>query len=669
MFKNLLLVALRNFKRDIWYSLLNLMGLSIGITFSLLLIFYIKDEWSYDRYNEHADHIYRISSYIKELDKPMLKWTSTQVPLGPTLKQDYPEVQEAVRLIGNDRTMYKNGDLHFYEDKTFFADSNVFKVFTFPFIEGNPQTALVEPKSMVLTESVAIKFFGKSYGVVGKTLQNDEGDIYKITGVIKDVPKNSHILFNALISESTLPKDLGNWGNFNIFTYVLLNPHTDGPTFERKLAPMYDKYMASIFKVFNIKINYGVQPVPSIHLHSDLEGEPEELGSMSYIYILGSVAFFMLLIACINYMNLATARSGRRAKEIGIRKVTGSSKSQLIAQFLIESTLMAVFALLLGVVLIAVLLPSFNSLAGKFISWRLLLEPETFLILLGIVVFVGVVGGSYPAFYLSKFNPISTLKGALSKSSSNATLRRVLVVIQFSIAMTMLICTWVVYGQLNYLRKVDTGFNKDQVLCLRADANRDIRSNIQAFKDEARKNAGILSVSSSQATPGQGVSFSLFHVQTDSGYKDKAVFNYDIDENYFGTLGMQMKAGRNFSGLPDTLHGAIVNENMVKYFGWKNAIGQIIKRPGDTSDRHWVVVGVVKDFNQQSLYNPMAPVLLFYRPNRIRKISPVRSPPWNVYGKRVSRIFLLPTHSWTRISIHNMRLTRKGAKYSRPFRS
>ncbi len=617
MIKNLLLVAIRNFKRDKWYSLLNILGLMIGITFSLFLIFYIKDELSYDRYNKSAEKIYRINSYIKEPEKDMMKIAITQSPLGPTLKKDFPEIEEAVRFINNGRTMYKNGELRFYEENIFFTDSNLFKVFTHQFIEGNPESALVEPNSMVLTQSVAEKYFGKSKTIVGKSLQNDKGDVFKITAVIKDVPKNSHIIFNALISASTLQKDFGNnWGNFNIYTYVLLGPNTSAAIFEKKLLPMYDKYMASIFAQFNIKIHYAVQPITAIHLYSDMQNEPGELGSISYIYIFAAVALFMLLIACINYMNLTTARSARRAKEIGIRKVTGSSKFQLVAQFLVESTLTAIVALVLSLGLIALFLPMFNSLSGKFISFRSLLEPGTFLVLLGIVLFVGLVGGSYPAFYLSKFNPVSILKGSLSKSSSNATLRRALVVVQFSISMIMLICTWVVYGQLKYLRNKDLGFNKQQVLSLTANANNDIRSKILAFKNDVNKNPQVLAASTSESYPGgRNINFQLFSIETKNGFTDKGVSCYGVDENFFKTLDMQIKKGRNFFGLPDTLRSIIVNENMVKYFGWENPLGKKVKFSGDTSGNYLEVVGVVKDFNQASLYNPITPLILFYRPN------------------------------------------------------
>ncbi|HEY1212698.1 MAG TPA: ABC transporter permease, partial [Bryobacteraceae bacterium] len=471
MIKNLLTVAFRNFKRDGWYSLLNILGLTIGITFSLFLIFYVKDELSYDKYNERADRIFRISSNIKESDKDTMRWVATQFQLAPTLKRNYPEVEQAVRFVGEDRTMYRRGDVRIYEDKIFYTDSNVFKIFTYPFLQGNPNSALVEPNSLVLTESVAEKFFGNSNSIVGQTLQNAKGDVFKVTGVIRDIPYNSHFRFNILISRTTLPKnpnfddnDGQGWGSFNHYTYVLVKPHTDPAVFQQKLVPMYDKYMAPIFAKYNIVMRYVVQPVTSIHLHSKMAGEPEELGSMSYIYIFSAVAFFMLVIACINYMNLTTARSARRAKEIGVRKVTGSTQPQLMAQFLLESMVTALFALLLSIGFVALLLPMFNTLAGKNISFGALMQPDTFLILLLIVLFVGFVGGSYPALYLSKFDPIHILKGNLSKGSSNVTLRRILVVTQFSIAMIMLICTLVVYAQLSYIRNRDLGFDKDEVV-------------------------------------------------------------------------------------------------------------------------------------------------------------------------------------------------------------
>lgn len=617
MIKNLLRTALRAFGRDKSYSLLNILGLSIGITFSLFLIFYITDELSYDRYNEKADRIYRIASYIQEKDKAT-DWAITQMPLAGTLKRDYPEVEQSARFQSKERTLFKNRENSFYETKAFYADSTVFNIFTYPFVEGSAKTALTEPNSIVLSKTEADKYFGEGKPAVGKTLRTVY-DVYKVTGVVKDVPRNSHLRFDMLISMSTLTskdKGLENWGGFYIFTYVLLKPGADANVLEKKMAPLYDKYMAPIFAQYGVKIRYGVQRVTDVHLHSKLQNEPEELGSMSYIWIFATVAFFMLLIACINYMNLTTARSARRAKEIGMRKVMGSARKGLVAQFLTESVLTSFIAVAVSMVLVLCLLHSFNSISGKSFGWTTLFEPFNLMLLVGIGLFTGLVGGSYPALYLSGFQPISILKGTLSKASGNINLRRTLVVLQFSISMIMLICTWVVYAQLQYLQRKDLGFDKDYVMTVTINTGEDERSKIMAMNNEVRTLPGVKEVGTANAYPGQpNINLNLFHVQTDSGYTDKGINCYAIDEHYLPALGIQIAKGRNFASAADTLRSIVVNEAMVKHFGWKEPIGKRVTYPGDTSSFYLEVVGVVKDFNQKSLYNPIEPLLFYYGPN------------------------------------------------------
>jgi putative ABC transport system permease protein len=618
MIRNLLQIAARNFKKDTWYSVLNILGLTIGITFSLFLIFYIRDELSFDRYNKKADRIFRIVSYIQERDKNT-NWTITQAPLAATLKKDYPEVEESARFLSKERTLFRNGDNNFYETGVYYADSSVFKIFTYPFVQGDPATALTEPNSIVISKSEADKYFGKDKPAIGKTLRSVY-DVYKVTGVMKDVPKNSHLRFDMLISWVSLPKNYNggndNWGNFNNFTYVLLKPGTSAEAFNKKLVPMYEKYMAPLFAQFNVKMHYGVQPITEIHLHSKLENEPEEVGSMSYIWIFSAVAFFMLLIASINYMNLTTARSARRAREIGIRKVLGSNKKQLVFQFLSESVLTALAAVILSFLLVLLLLPAFNSISGKAFTWRTLFQPFNIFLLLGIGLLTGLVGGSYPAFYLSSFKPVSVLKGGLSKASGNINLRRTLVVLQFSTSMVMLICTWIVYAQLSYVRNKDVGFNKNQVMTITVNTGEDERGKINAMDNDFRSIAGVKNVGTGNSYPSApNLNLNLFRVQTDSGYVDKAVNCYSIDENFLPVLNIPIIKGRNFETLGDTLHSIVVNQAMVKHFGWKEPIGMRVKFPGDTSGNYLEVVGVVKDFNQKSLYNPIEPLLFFYGPN------------------------------------------------------
>jgi len=618
MLKNLLLIALRNFKKDKWYSLLNVLGLTIGITFSLFLIFYIADELGYDRFHKKADRIFRINTYIQEKDKNT-DWVLSQLPLGPTLKQDYPEVEEMVRFISRERTLFKNGDKNFFETKGYYADSTIFKIFSHHFLEGASTTALNAPFDIVITKSLAEKYFGKKESAVGKTLRTVY-DVYKVTGVIEDVPGNSHLRFDMLISMSTFLRNnqngQPNWGNFFNFTYVLLKPGANVQAFNKKLHEVYKKFVEPVFKPFNVTMRYDLQNITAIHLHSNLQYEPEELGSMSYIWIFSAVAFFMVFIACINYMNLTTARSARRAKEIGIRKVTGSTRGQLVAQFLSESLLTALIAVSLSVVLILFLLPVFNSLSGKTFTISSVLDPFNIALLVIVALFTGLVGGSYPALYLSGFKPVSILKGSLSKASGNVNLRRSLVVIQFSISMIMLICTWVVYSQLSYLRKKDLGFDKNLVMTVVVNTGENEQSKIFAMNNEFRNLPDIKMVGTGSSYPGgPNINLNLFRVETKTGYVDKAVECYTIDEHFLPSLNIGVVQGRNFSGLSDTLYSIVVNESMVKHFGWDNPIGKRIKFPGDTSGAYREVVGVIKDFNQKSLYNPIAPLLLFYYPN------------------------------------------------------
>jgi putative ABC transport system permease protein len=618
MIKNMLLTALRNFRKDKWYSLLNVLGLTIGITFSLFLIFYVTDELSYDRYQKNVDRIFRINTYIQEKDKNT-DWALSQLPLGPQLEKDYPEVDEMVRFISKERTLFKSGENNYYETKLYNADSTVFKVITHKFVEGNAGTALNAPFDIVITRSLAEKYFGRNVAAVGKTIRTVY-DTYRVTGVVEDVPRNSHFRYDMLISLSTFLRtnQFGppNWGSFFVYTYVLLKPGVNSLGFNKKLADVYKKFVEPVFKPFNVSMRYDIQNIAAIHLHSNLQYEPEELGSMSYIWIFSAVAFFMLLIACINYMNLTTARSARRAKEIGVRKVAGSNRRQLVGQFLSESLLTALIAVLLSILLMMILLRVFDSLSGKEFTLVTLLRPFNLILLLGVALFTGLVGGSYPALYLSALKPVSVLKGSLSKASGNVNLRRTLVVLQFSISMIMLICTWVVYSQLSYLRKKDLGFNKNAVMTVTVNTGQDERGKIYAMNNEFRSLPDVKDVGTGNSYPGApNVNLNLFTVQTDSGHVDKGIECYSVDERYFPTLGIKMLKGRNFSSLSDTLHSIVVNEAMVKQFGWGEPIGKRLKFPGDTSGNYLEVVGVFRDFNQKSLYNPIAPLLLFYGPN------------------------------------------------------
>jgi len=613
MLKNYLVLAYRNLVKDKFYSFINIFGLTIGVTCGMLLLLYVTDELSYDRYHKKADQIYRIVSYIREPDK-INRWVSTQPPLVKTLKQDYPFVENYVRFFGNGRVMFRQGEKRFYEEDVYSTDSTVFDVFTYKFIEGDPKIALDQPGSVVLTEKVARKFFGNA-SAMGQTLRTDDTTSYKVTGVIEDVPKNSHFTFNVLLSLNQFQRRADGWGGFYISSYLLLSKNADIKKLEAGFPQLYDKYMSSIFKRMGIHITYQMQPLTSIHLYSKLEGESN--GDIGYVYTFSAVAFFMLLIASINYMNLATAQSAKRAKEVGLRKVMGSLKGALIAQFLTESVLITLISLGASVILVAALLPFFNTVSGKEIGYMQLLTPQFILIGLSIVIFTGFVSGSYPAFYLSAFEPTDVLKGSF-KARGGGFFRKALVVTQFSISLVMLICTWIVYQQLNYMRNKDMGYNREQVLTIDYQ-DRQAPDKYNALRKMLIDNPNIESVASASSPVSNIGGRVIFTVESSTGMKEMPFRPTRIDHDYIKTMGMKILKGRDFSeAFPaDTSNGVLINEAVVKRMNWAQPIGKKImlgtvpadgKNPPPTAE----VVGVVNDFHQTSLYLPIEPLIMMY---------------------------------------------------------
>ncbi len=617
MLLNYLKIAWRNIRKDAFYSLLNILGLTIGVTCGLLLLLYVTDELSYDRYHANADRIYRLASRLHEPDKSF-GWASTQVPVAPTLKKDYPFIENYVRFFPYGRVMFRQGEKRFYEEDVFAADSTVFDVFSYPFVEGDPRTALDQPGSVVLTRKTAEKFFG-SRSALGQSLQTNDTTFYKVTGVIEDVPKASHFTFNALISTGQNERSQANqtWGNFYVSSYLVLPKNFDLKRLESKFPQVYDKYVGPLFKPLGIKITYELQPLTRIHLHSKLEGETN--GDIGYVYTFGAVAFFMLLIASINYMNLSTARSAKRAKEVGLRKVMGSLRSRLIGQFLTESVLMTVLALGASLILVAVLLPFFNTVAGKEIGFRELFQPYFLLIALGIVAFTGFISGSYPAFYLSSFEPAAVLKGSFN-AKGGTFFRKALVVSQFSISLVMLICTWIVYQQLGFMRTKDLGYDRDQVLTIDYQ-DQQPRARYSALRNSLLANPRIKNVASSSSVTSNIDGRSIFRVESNTGMKDMGFKPLGIDFDYLNTMGMKVVAGRDFSEkIPaDTLNAVLVNEAAVARMGWKQPLGKKVDlggpppQPGQPVRPPAQVVGVVRDFHQQSLYNPIEPLIILCR--------------------------------------------------------
>lgn len=614
MFKNLLLISIRNILKDKTYSAINIIGLTIGITCSLFLLMYILHELSYDRYHKNADTIYRVVSNIQEPDNAFT-WAVAQIPLADELRDNYPEVKNVVRFFGTGRTLYKNGEVQFYEEDFALADSTTFDMFTYEFINGDPATALDNPFSLVLTEKLAIKYFGNAQSALSQSLQNQQGEEFKVTAVIKDVPLNSHLRFDALISRNTRPDFQGSWGNFGVFTYIQLPEGYE----VSKMYTTFDKIIKErvnpIFEQFNIKIKYELQKITDIHLYSKIQDEAEEGGDIANIYIFGAVGIFMILIASINYMNLATARSVNRSKEVGIRKVMGSQRRQLIVQFVTESVVIAFISMGVSLLLIYALLPAFNDLANKQLPFSYILQPSVLLTLIAIVLFSGIVGGSYPAFYLSGFNPVSVLKGKLSAKGGSVVFRKILVVKQFAISIFMLISTLVVFDQLQFMRNKDLGFDKERVIRIELSESQ-LREKAQVLTNRLKQNPAVSAVGMANTSPGQGIGKNLMKVEDNDGkMTDRGVDLYAADFDYVKTLGMKIVIGRDFSReVPsDTTYAILVNEAMVKRMSWDNPIGKkFVFEDGnpETPDIEKRVVGVVKDYHQNSLYDAIEPLIV-----------------------------------------------------------
>lgn len=613
MLKNYLKLAIRAASRQPGYTALNIIGLTLGIASALFILLYITAENRFDQYHEKKDRIYRISSDVTEPDNAF-RWSVTQTPLAPQLKVDYPEVEEYVRFIPSGRTQLEYKDRYFYDEKVFLVDSTVNEVFTFNYVRGNAATALQQPYSIALSTSLAERIFGDT-DPMGEVLETASGSSYTITGIYEDMPPHSHLIAHALISSNSNARlndpNAGNWGGFGIYSYVLLREGTDAAAFAAKLPEVIDKYVAVIFDQFDIKIKYELLPLTDIHLKSDFEGEPEPSGEIGFLYIFGAVALFILLIACINYMNLATARATKRATEVGVRKVLGSERRQLVGQFLSESLIFTLTALVLSYVLVLLLLPLFNHAFDMQLSRKLLLSAPVLLGTLGIVLLTGILAGSYPAFYLSSFRPIAVLKGSLGKGSGNPRLRKALVSVQFALTIFMLIGTGIIYDQMSFLRNKHLGFDKDNVLVLSLEGEQG-RAKYPTLREKLLQNPKIPMVGSASNNLGSGAGKNVMRVETADGTMDQyGIDLYSVDYEFFPTIGASFAQGRNFDAQfsTDSTQAVLVNEAMVRRFGWDDPIGRRFQFGDNDTIPMLQVVGVVKDFHQLSMYDPIESLL------------------------------------------------------------
>jgi putative ABC transport system permease protein len=626
MIRNYLKIAWRNLMLRKAFTAINILGLSIGLATCLLIVLFIQHELSYDSYHANANRIFRIT-IAGSISGKEIKTAPMSAPAGPILAREIPGVEATTRLYQEGTFIVKHNTESFKEEKVIFPDSNFFEVFSIPLLKGNPKTVLREPKTVVLTETIAEKYFGNS-DPIGKTLKLGNRGDFRITGVCEDVPSNTHCHYNIFASLNGIK--LGEkWLASGAYTYVMLR---EGYSIEKMNAAMpaiINKYIAPEIKEFlgislteffkkGNQFGFVFQPITDIHLKSHLEHEIEGNSDIKYVYIFSAIALFILMIACINFMNLSTAGSANRAKEVGIRKVLGSVQHQLIAQFLSESVLVTFIALLVALVIVALALPYFNQLSGKAFEVSVLVKGFMLPLILLACLFIGLVAGSYPAFFLSAFKPVSVLKGKISAGFKSGWLRSTLVTTQFVVSIGMIIGTIVVYRQLNFIQNKKVGFDKEQILVLQDTYV--LGKQLNAFKNEIKKLSQVSNATMAGYIPAgrSNDGNEGFMIKNSSGemvtYREKT---YNIDDDYLPTLGIKLAAGRNFSKDFQTDSAAVlINEAAAKRFGLKNPVGNSILSTvgnGDPgSKRNFKVIGVVKDFHFESIHQSIAPLVMFY---------------------------------------------------------
>jgi len=620
MLKNYVKLALRNLRRNTVFAAINILGLSVGLAACLLIAAWVRDESSYDRYAHRSKDIYRVNLGVTsttQSDYPMV-----DIAVGPGMKAAFPEIETFTRLGHLGDTYIQAGTRQFKEPNLVYADSNFFEVFTLPFLEGDVHTALGRPNSLVVTRAFATKYFGTT-SALGKTVDLSNYGACTITGVIDKIPDEAHFHFEAFVSWGTMHFTHNTWTNVGMYTYLRLRPDADAKKLQARFPELVAKYCVSeISRDMGIPLSearkaantfiFSLTPLTDIHLASNTKYELEANGSRLYVLIFSALALFILLLACANFTNLSTAGAAARSKEVGIRKVMGSVKKQLIAQFLTESVLLTAFSMTLAVGIALLILPWFNQVSGKHFSYLVFFNIPALVAAIVLILLVGAAAGLYPAFFLSSFEPIKVLKGSSSGGGRSSLLRSGLVVFQFVVSIALIVATLIVYRQLHYMQDMRLGYDKNQVVYIQDVFLLD--KNQEVFRQELLSDKRVVNASLSWCVPGSGsMEGTEIYPKSAAGDGRGEIHTniYNIDYNYVPTLGLQVVKGRNFSrDFPtDTAGGVLINETAAADLGWGNtdAIGKVIVRSGQKEYR---VVGVLKDFHYLSVKQKIAPLML-----------------------------------------------------------
>jgi len=612
MLFNYIKIAFRNLFKYKTFSLINVAGLAIGMTCCFLILLWVLDELSFDRFHENSSELYRAVVKIHS-DNGITTGVWSPTPLGPTLKDEFPEVIDYARYVHAPQLTLRHGENTFYE-KIMWADPGFFRMFSFPAIEGDPVKALESPSSLVITRRIAKKYFGTDKDIVGKVLRMNNQYDYQVMAVIEDIPSNSHLDFDILAPFSILYLvgwRMDNWVNNNTLTYIQLEKNVSYKAFNEKIA----KFIENRMTTFTFKEDLFLQPLTKIHLYSDFTGERSRLGNITHVYILSVIALFILLIACINFMNLSTARSANRVKEIGIRKVVGAHRTHLIAQFYGESIFLSVVALLIALIVVTLLIPSFNTFSGKELSLNLTSNWLIIIGIIGITFFTGIIAGSYPAFFLSSFKPIRVLGGSSRSGAKSTLLRKILVVLQFALSVLLIICTVIVYTQLKYIENKDLGYDKENILMIPMISGQLLNQSHETLKNELMKNPKILGVTASTQNPTNMESSTLVFDWKGKNPEDKMMIYFNgVTIDYVNTMGMEVLEGRAHSKdiATDRAGAILLNEEAAKVMGFENPIGQIVTA-GPFTLR---VIGVLKNFHFRPIHEKINPMIIASAPIR-----------------------------------------------------
>ncbi len=627
MYKNYFKIAWRNLIKKKAYSFINIFGLGLGIACCFLIFMYVQDERSYDSYHEKGDRIYRLIHGSKAENSVEAEansfWVWGNAPVGPALSNHFPEVEKIVQFSGRSNVLFQYEDKIFQEDDVFCMDSTAFDVFSWELIQGDPKTALLAPYSIVITESTARKYFGNE-DPMGKQLDGSGGrvadSVYTVTGVLKELPSNSHFRFDILISMSsfkfTRPSIFNAWGYVDFYTYFLVNDQFNEANFRAKIPDFIARYHPDPESKYTIDI----EPLKDVYLRTDAERQPGETGSLANIYVFSLIGLFILVIAMINFMNLSTARSMERAKEVGIRKSIGAEQKSLIFQFLGESFIIVSLSMLVAIFIIILSLPYMSSLTGKEFSLEPFINFQMLAFVVAIMLVIGVLAGSYPAFVLSNFKPALVLKGSARSGSGGINFRKVLVVFQFSLSIALIAGTIIVYQQMNHILNKDLGFDKERMLILDYNYDYEVNTKSEVLNIAMEENPAVISTSFTRSVPGSHFPNAGTEIQNATGEMEmlgQAIFQVGLD--FITQFGLELVAGRSYSrDFPsDSSSAIVVNEAAARQYGYVNP-ADIVGKKFSQWGREGEVIGVVKDFNYISLHRNIEPLTLPFSPYNSR---------------------------------------------------